>query len=90
MIEHPTIEPMDTLSHLQAGHQWLRAFGFRSAGRVLPAWHRHRAVYSGDAAYHREMKTASLLMIFSFSGLAFTLFAIERFPSLVAAMSACP
>lgn len=90
MVGHPTNKPMDPLSHLQAGRQRLRAFGCGPAWRVLSASDGHRPAHSADAAHHREMKTVSLLMIFSFAGLAFTLFAIERFPSLVAAISACP
>jgi hypothetical protein len=31
-----------------------------------------------------------MLIIFSFSGLALSLFAVERFPSLVAMIAACP
>jgi hypothetical protein len=31
-----------------------------------------------------------MLITFSFSGLALSLFAIERFPSLVAVIAACP
>jgi len=31
-----------------------------------------------------------ILIVFSFSGLALSLFAIERFPSLVAVIAACP
>jgi hypothetical protein len=35
-------------------------------------------------------ESVCMLIIFSFSGLALSLFAIERFPSLVALIAACP
>jgi len=44
----------------------------------------------GPGPWQYNDEDVRILMIFSFFGLALSLFVIERFPSLVEAIAACP
>ncbi len=59
------------------------------ARRMLSAWLSYRADPTATKA-HDENQHLSLLMIFSFSALALSLFAVELFPSLIDAIAAYP
>lgn len=67
--------------------RWYRALGYGLSRQLIWAWQDYHslsraiAARSGDA----DIRTP---MIFSFAGLAFALFVMERFPSIATAMSA--
>ena len=57
------------------------------AGNVGAQWLIARTLFGPPQDNEDDVRN---LMIFSFSGLAFSLFAIQNFPSLVATLAGCP
>src|SRR5260370_13509870 len=58
-----------------------------SSGKRGTSWATARKLFGPNSDRGEDV---SVLVIFSFSGLALSLLAIERFPALVAAIAACP
>lgn len=67
--------------------RWHRGLGCGSGRQLFRAWQDYRSLSRAVAARTPDANIR-IPMIFSFAGLAFALFAIERFPSIAAATSA--
>jgi hypothetical protein len=67
---------------VQAAYKWLRALGRRPSRQLPRAWHNYRALSRANAA-RRANEDIDLGIFFSFSVLAFSLFAIERAAAIV-------
>jgi hypothetical protein len=68
-----------------AGRQQLQPLGRALARRAVRAWQHRHAAFLASALEHE----LGDILVFSMSGLAFSLYAIERFPSVIAAIAAC-
>lgn len=67
--------------------RWHRALGYGLGRQLIWAWQDYHSLSRAIAARSGDADIR-IPMIFSFAGLAFALFVMERFPSIATAMSA--
>lgn len=78
---------VERMRRVQAVCRWHRALGYGLGRQLFWAWRDYHSLSQPIAAYSDDADIR-IPMIFSFAGLTFALFIMERFPSIVTTMSA--